>query len=126
MLFVRFIDQPELVAIALTPKDAPDGSITLVRHPITLVGANRTKRIFVGVSKRAEVLLDRPSFWSKGVIPTVQRIMEMSIGDKTEAGHPVDIVQLTKGMVRWYPLEPRCDARSRRIDHQPATCNSSR
>ncbi len=126
MLFARFRDQPELVAITLTPKDAPDGSITLVRHQITLVGANRTKRIFVGVSKRAEVLLDRPSFWSKGVIPTVQRIMEMSIEDKTEAGHPVDIVQLTKGTVRWYPQEPRCDARSRRIDQQPATCNSSR
>ena len=127
MIFARFNNQPELVASALTPKDAPDGSIILVRHPITLIGnAVRTKRIFVGISRRAELLLDRPSFWAKGVIPAVQRIMELSIQDKTEAGHPVDIVQLTKGTVRWYPQEPHCDARSRRINDQPPTCNSSR
>lgn len=126
MVFARFTDQPELVASALTPKDAPDGSIVLVRHPITLIGAvNRSKRISVGVSRKAEVLLDRPSFWAKGVIPAVQRIMEISMEDKTDAGNPIDVVQLSKGSVHWFPNEPRCDDKSRRINDQPSTCNSS-
>jgi hypothetical protein len=125
MVFARFKDQPELVSTALIPKDGPNGSITLTNQQFTLLGPSRTKRIFVGVSKRVEVQLDRPSFWSKGVIAGVQRIMEVSIGDKRDAGGPIDIVQLTKGSVRWYPHEPRCDDRSRRINDQPSTCNSS-
>jgi len=125
MVFAKFKDQPELVTTALTPKDGPNGSIVLSTDHFTLIGPNRTKRIFVGVSKRVEVVLDRPSFWAKGVIAGVQRLMEVSIADKGDAGGPVDIVQLTKGGVRWYPHEPQCDAHSRRINDQPLTCNSS-
>jgi hypothetical protein len=125
MVFARFKDQPELVTTALIPKDGPNGSIGLSNHHFTLIGPNRTKRIFVGVSKRVEVVLDRPSFWSKGVIAGVQRLMEVSIADKGDAGGPIDIVQLTKGSVRWYPHEPQCDTRSRRVNDQPSSCNSS-
>jgi hypothetical protein len=125
MVFARFKDQPELVTTALIPKDGPNGSIVLSNNHFTLIGPNRTKRIFVGVSKRVEVQFDRPSFWAKGVIAGVQRLMEVSIADKSDAGAPIDIVQLTKGSVRWYPQEPRCDARSRRVNDQPSTCNSS-
>lgn len=125
MVFAKFKEQPELVTTAMIPKDGPDGSIVLTNHHFTLIGPSRTKRIFVGVSKRVEVLFDRPHFWSKGVIAGVQRLMQVSIADKSDAGEPVDIVQLTKGSVRWYPHEPRCDTRSRRINDQPSTCNSS-
>lgn len=125
MVFARFKDQPELVTTAMIPRDGPNGSIILTNQHFTLIGPNRTKRIFVGVSKRVEVLLDRPSFWSKGVIAGVQRAMQISIDDKRDAGYPIDIVQLTRGMVRWFPNEPRCDAKSRRINDQPSTCNSS-
>jgi hypothetical protein len=125
MVFARFKEQPELVTTALIPKDGPDGSIVLTNQHFTLIGPNRTKRIFVGVSKRVEVLFDRPSFWAKGVIAGVQRLMEVSIADKGDAGGPVDIVQLKKGSVRWYPREPQCDGRSRRVNDQPSTCNSS-
>jgi hypothetical protein len=125
MIFARFKDQPELVTTAMMPKDGPGGTILLTNHHFTLVGPTRTKRIFVGVSKRVELVLDRPSFWAKGVIPGVQRLMEVSIADKRDAGAPIDIVQLTKGSVRWYPHEPQCDTRSRRVNDQPSTCNSS-
>jgi len=125
MIFARFKDQPELVTTAMTPKDGPNGSIILANQHFTLIGPNKTKRIFVGVSKRVELLLDRPSFWSKGVLAGVQRAMQISIQDKGDAGHPIDIVQLTRGTARWFPHEPRCDERSRRINDQPSTCNSS-
>lgn len=125
MIFARFKDQPELVTTAMMPKDGPGGTIVLANQHFTLVGPSKTKRIFVGVSKRVELVLDRPSFWAKGVIPGVQRLMEVSIADKREAGAPIDIVQLTKGSVRWYPHEPQCDTRSRRVNDQPSTCNSS-
>lgn len=125
MIFARFKDQPELVTTALIPKAGPNGSIVLTKHQFTLIGPNRTKRIFVGLSKRVELVLDRPSFWSKGVIAGVQRLMEVSIADKGDAGAPIDIVQLTKGSVRWYPQAPQCDDRSRRVNDQPSTCNSS-
>ena len=125
MVFARFKEQAELVTTALIPKDGPDGSIALTTQHFTLIGQNKTKRIFVGISKRVEVVLDRPSFWAKGVIAGVHRAMQISIEDKRDAGEPIDIVQLTKGSVRWYPREPQCDARSRRINDQPSTCNSS-
>jgi len=126
MVFARFQEQPELVVSALTPEDRPDGSIILVKHPITLIGpVARSQRIFVGVSKRAEVLLDKPYFWSRGVVPAVQRILEISIQDNKEAGGPIDLIQLTKGGVRWIPTAPRCDEKSRRINEQPSSCNSS-
>jgi hypothetical protein len=125
MVFARFKEQPELVTTALIPKDGPNDSIVLTTQHFTLIGQNKTKRIFVGISKRVEVVLDRPSFWAKGVIAGVHRAMQISIEDKRDAGEPIDIVQLTKGSVRWYPREPQCDARSRRISDQPSTCNSS-
>jgi hypothetical protein len=127
IVFARFNDQPELVASALTPRDARDGSIILDKHPITLIGdVKRAQRIAVGVSNRAKVLLDRPSFWANGTVAGVQRILQISIEDNTEAGEPIDIVQLTKGGVRWFPREPECDQKSRRINDQRPTCNSSK
>jgi len=115
-IFARFNDRPELVTTALTPKDEVDGSISLAKNRVTLLGpANRAKRIFVGVSKRAEVLLDRPSFWAKGTVAGVQQLLEMSVKDNPDAGGPIDIVQLSKGTARWFPREPECDSRSRRV-----------
>jgi len=115
-IFARFRDRPELVTTALTPKDEADGSISLVKNRVTLLGPpNRAKRIFVGVSKRAEVLLDRPSFWAKGTVAGVQQLLEMSIKDNPEAGGPIDIVQLSRGTARWFPHEPECNSKSRRI-----------
>ena len=126
MIFARFIDEPELVGSALTPKDEKDGSISLVKNQITLIDVQKSKRIFVGVSKRAEMILDRPSLWSKGTVAGVQQVLEMSIEDNKEAGGPIDIVQITKGGFRWFPKEPECDSRSRRVNEQPSTCNSPR
>jgi hypothetical protein len=127
MVFVRFIAGPELAATALTPRDTDDGSIILDSHPITLTGpVRRAQRISVGVSKRAQVLLDRPSFWAKGTVAGVQRILQLSIEDNSDAGAPIDLVQLAKGSVRWFPREPHCDERSRRIDEQSASCDSSK
>jgi hypothetical protein len=127
MVFVRFADGPELAASALTPRDTNNGSIVLDSHPITLSGpVKRALRIAVGISKRAEVFLDRPSFWSNGTVAGVQRVMQLSIEDNSEAGGPVDLVQLTQGSVRWFPREPQCDERSRRIDEQSPRCNSSK
>jgi hypothetical protein len=127
MVFVRFIAGPELAATALTPKDTADGSIILDSHPITLIGpVKRAQRISVGISRRAEVYLDRPSFWAKGTVAGVQQVMQLSIEDNRDAGPPIDLVQLTKGSVRWFPREPRCDERSRRVDEQPASCDSSK
>jgi hypothetical protein len=127
MVFVKFNDLPELAATALTPRDTRDGSIVLDSHPITLTGnIKRAQRIVVGVSKRAESFLDRTSFWSKGTVAGVQRILQMSIEDNKEAGEPIDLVQLTKGTVRWFPREPECDSKSRRINEQPSSCNSSK
>jgi len=115
-IFARFIDRPELVTTALTPKDEVDGSISLVKNRVTLLGPqSRAKRIFVGMSKRAEVQLDRPSFWAKGTVAGVQRLLEISIQDNPEAGGPIDIVQLSKGTARWFPREPECDNKSRRV-----------
>jgi hypothetical protein len=115
-IFARFSDRPELVTTALTPKDEVGGSISLVKNQYTLLGpVNRAKRIFVGMSKRAEVQLDRPSFWAKGTVAGVQRLLEISIQDNPEAGGPIDIVQLYKGTARWFPREPECDSRSRRV-----------
>jgi len=124
MIFARFIDEPELVGSALTPKDEKDGSISLVKNQITLIDVQRSKRIFVGVSKRVEMILDRPSLWSKGTVAGVQQVLEMSIEDNKEAGGPIDIVQIVKGGFRWFPKEPECDSRSRRVNDQPSTCNS--
>jgi hypothetical protein len=127
MVFVRFIDGPELAATALTPRETKDGSIILDSHPISLSGpVKRAQRISVGVSKRAEVLLDRPSFWAKGTVAAVQHVLQVSIEDNTDAGGPVDVVQLTKGSVRWFPREPQCDERSRRINEQVPGCDSSK
>lgn len=127
MVFVRFIAGPELAVTALTPRDTNDGSITLDSHPITLSGpVKRAQRISVGVSKRAEVFLDRPSFWAKGTVAGVQRVLQISIEDNNDAGGPVDLVQLTKGSVRWFPREPHCDERSRRIDDLSPSCDSSK
>ena len=125
MIFARFIDEPELVGSALTPKDSPDGSVSLVKTQITLLDPAKSKRIFVGVSKRVEMMLDRSGLWSKGTVAGVQRILEMSIEDNKEAGGPIDIVQITKGNVHWFPKEPECDSKSHRINEQPSTCNSS-
>jgi len=126
MIFARFNDTPELVGIALTPREDRNGSIVLDKREITLIGElKRSQRIFVGVSKRAEMILDRPSLWAKGTVAGVQTILEMSIEDNKEAGGPIDVVQLTKGAVKWFPREPSCDARSRRIDEQPSSCKSS-
>jgi len=126
MVFARFIDQPELVTTALTPKDSSDGSIVLEKHDFTLIGdVTRAKRISVGVSKRAEVLLDRPSFWAKGSVVAAQHVLQISIEDNSEAGGPIDVVQLTKGSIRWFPREPQCDDKSRRINEQPSSCNST-
>jgi hypothetical protein len=125
IVFVRFVDVPELTATALTPRDMKDGSIVLDSHPITLRGpVRRALRIAVGISKRADAFLDKPSFWAKGTVAGVERVMEMSIEDNTEAGAPIDLVQLTKGSVRWFPREPQCDERSRRVSDQSPTCNS--
>ena len=127
MVFVRFTAGPELAATALTPRDTDNGSIILDSHPITLNGpVRRAQRISVGVSKRAEVFLDRPSFWAKGTVAGVQRVLQISIEDNSDAGGPVDLVQLTKGSVRWFPREPHCDERSRRIDEQSPSCDSSK
>ncbi len=127
MIFVKFTDLPELVATALTPRDGRDGSIMLDKNPITLIGnVKRPKRISVGVSKRAEVLLDQPSFWSGGTVAAVQRVLQISIEDNNEAGNPIDVVQITKGSARWYPREPECNNKGRRINEQPVTCNSSK
>lgn len=127
MVFVRFIAGPELEAAALTPRDSSDGSIVLDSHPITLNGpVKRAMRISVGISKRAEVFLDRPSFWAKGTVAGVQRVMQLSIEDNSDAGGPVDLVQLTKGSARWFPREPHCDERSRRIDDVSPSCDSSK
>jgi hypothetical protein len=127
MVFVRFGDVPELAATALTPRDTRDGSIVLDSHPITLSGpAKRALRIAVGISKRADAFLDRPSFWANGTVAGVQHVMQLSIEDNSDAGGPVDLVQLNKGSVRWFPREPQCDERSRRIDEQSPSCNSSK
>jgi hypothetical protein len=127
MVFVRFLDLPELTATALTPRDLKDGSIVLDSHPITLSGpVKRALRIAVGISKRADAFLDKPSFWAKGTVAGVERVMEMSIEDNREAGAPIDLVQLTKGSVRWFPREPQCNERSRRINDQSTTCNSAK
>ena len=126
MVFARFTDRAELVTTALIPKDGPGGSITLEKTRFTLLGnATRTKRIFVGVSKRAEAMMDRSGFWSKGTVEGVRRALEVSIQDKSDAGAPIDVVQLTKGSVRWFPHEPQCDDRGRRVGEQPSSCNSS-
>jgi len=124
MIFARFNDIPELVGTALTPRDTRNGSITLDRRPITLIGEQkRSQRIFVGVSKRAEMILDRPSLWANGTVAGVQRILQMSLEDNKEAGGPTDIVQLTKNGVKWSPHEPDCDGKSRRRE-QPGSCNA--
>ena len=126
MVFVRFVDVPELAASALTPRDTKDGSIILDHHPIDLSGpVKRALRIAVGISKRADAFLDKPSFWAKGTVAGVQRVMELSIEDNNEAGGPIDLVQLTQRSVRWFPREPQCNERSRRINEQSSTCNSS-
>jgi hypothetical protein len=126
MVFARFTDGPELVTTALIPKDGPDGSITLEKNRFTLLGnATRTKRIFVGVSKRAEAMMDRSGFWAKGTVEGVRHALQVSIDDKSDAGEPIDIVQLTKGSVRWFPRQPQCDEKGRRINDQPSSCNSS-
>jgi len=127
MVFVRFVDAPELAATALTPRDTKDGSIVLDSHPITLSGpAKRALRIAVGISKRADAFLDKPSFWAKGTVAGVQHVMQLSIEDNSDAGGPIDLVQLTKGSVNWFPREPQCDQHSRRIDEQSPNCNSSK
>jgi hypothetical protein len=127
MVFVRFIAGPELAATALTPRDTNDGSIILDSHPITLSGpVKRAQRISVGISKRAELSLDRSGFWAKGTVAGVQRVLQISIEDNNDAGGPVDLVQLTKGSVRWFPREPHCDERSRRIDERSPSCDSSK
>jgi hypothetical protein len=127
MVFVRFVDGPELAASALTPRDTKDGSIVLDSHPITLSGpVKRALRIAVGISRRAEVFLDRPSFWANGTVAGVQRVMQLSVEDNRDAGIPVDLVQLSQRSVHWFPREPQCDQRSRRIDEQSPTCNSSK
>jgi hypothetical protein len=127
LIFVRFNDLPELAAIAFTPSDASDGSIVLNKNPITLTGnVKKSKRILVGFSKRAESLLDQPGLWSNGTVEGVQRALQISIADNAEAGEPIDLVQLTKGTVRWFPRQPECDSKSRRIGGQPPTCESSK
>lgn len=126
MVFARFKERPELVTTALIPKDGPDGKITLEKNRFTLLGnVTRTKRIFVGVSKRAEAMMDRSGFWAKGTVEGVRHALQISIEDKNDAGGPIDLVQLTKGSVRWIPHLPKCDEKGRRVDEQPSTCNSS-
>ena len=125
IIFANFKDAPELVGSALTPKDNADGSISLVKNEITLLDVKKSKRIFVGVSKRVEMILDRPFLWSKGTVAGVQQVLEMSIQDNKEAGGPIDIVQITKDGAHWFPREPACDNRSRRINEQPSSCNTS-
>jgi hypothetical protein len=126
MVFARFKDRAELVTTALIPKDGPDGSITLEKNRFTLLGnVTRTKRIFVGVSKRAEAMMDRSGFWAKGTVEGVRRALQVSIEDKNDAGEPIDIVQLTKGSVSWFPRQPQCDEKGRRVNDQPSSCNSS-
>src|SRR4030095_12577015 len=50
MIFARFNDTPELVGIALTPREDRNGSIVLDKREITLIGElKRSQRIFVGV-----------------------------------------------------------------------------
>jgi len=116
-IFARFVDRPELVTTALTPNDELDGSISLVKNQLTLSGpVNRAKRVVIGVSKRVEAQLDRSSFWARGTVAAVQQLLEMSIQDNPEAGGPIDIVQLSRGSVRWYPREPECDRKSRRAN----------
>jgi hypothetical protein len=120
MIFAKFTDAPELVATALTPRDTRDGSIVLDERRITLNGnVKRSQRIVVGVSKRAEVLLDKPSFWAKGTVAGIQRILEMSVEDNKEAGGPIDVVRITKGAAQWFPQEPVCDTKSRRSTSNP-------
>ena len=127
MVFVRFSSGPELAATALTPRDTKDGSIILDSHPITLSGpVRRAQRISVGISKRAAALLDSPSFWAKGTVAGVQQVLQLSIEDNIDAGAPVDLVQLTRGSVRWFPREPQCDQRSRRISERLPSCDSSK
>jgi hypothetical protein len=127
MIFARFNDVPELAGTALTPRDTRDGSIVLDKRPITLIGnVKRSQRIAVGVSKRVELLLDRPSFWAKGTVAGIQRIIELSVEDNKEAGGPIDIVRITKGAAQWFPQEPVCDTKSRRVNEQPSSCNSSK
>lgn len=127
MVFARFKERPELAALALTPRDAPDGSIILDKNPITFIGSvKKPKRISVGVSKRAEQPSDQPSLWANGTVAGVQRVVQVSIEDNSEAGGPIDVVQITKGGVRWYPRQPECDNKSNRINEQPSTCNSGK
>ena len=126
MVFARFEDRPELVTTALIPRDGPGGQIILEKNRFTLLGnETKTKRISVGVSKRAEAMMERSGFWAKGTVEGVRRALELSIEDKGDAGEPIDLVQLTKGSVRWIPRPPQCDERGRRVDEQPSTCNSS-
>ena len=126
MVFARFNDRAELVTTALIPKDGPAGSITLEKSRFTLLGnETRTKRIFVGVSKRAEAMMDRSGFWAKGTVEGVRRGLQVSIEDKSDAGEPIDVVQLTRGSVRWFPQEPQCDEKGRRINDQQSSCNSA-
>lgn len=127
MIFIRFSDLPELAAIAFTPKDGFDGSISLDKTEITFAGSvRRPKRILVGFSKRAESFLDQPGLWSNGTVAGVQRVLQIAIADNSEAGEPIDVVQITKGAARWFPREPECDDKSRRTDGRPSTCNSSK
>ena len=126
MVFARFTDRAELVTTALIPKDGPSGSITLEKNRFTLLGnETRAKRIFVGVSKRAEAMMDRSGFWAKGTVEGVRHALEVSIEDKSDAGGPIDIVQLTRGAVRWFPHQPECDEKGRRVNDQQSSCNSS-
>ncbi len=126
MVFARFNDRPELATTALVPKDGPDGSITLEKSRVTFLGnVSRSKRIFVGVSKRVEALLDSSSFWAKGSVEGVRHAIQLSIEDKSDAGEPIDVIQLTKGSVRWFPQQPQCDEKARRINEQPSSCKSS-
>ena len=126
MVFARFTDRPELVTTALIPKDGPRGSITLEKNRFTLLGnETRAKRIFVGVSKRAEAMMDRSGFWAKGTVEGVRHALQVSIEDKSDAGEPIDIVQLTKGSVQWFPRQPQCDEKGRRVNDQQSSCNSS-
>jgi hypothetical protein len=124
MVFARFKDRAELVTTALIPKDGPDGSITLEKNRFTLLeNVTRTKRIFVGVSKRAEAAIDRSGFWAKGTVEGVRHALEISIEDKSDAGGPIDVVQLTKGSIQWSPHQPQCDDKGRRKE-QTSTCNN--
>jgi hypothetical protein len=116
IFFVKFKDQPELIATSFTPIDRQDGSIILDKNTTTLVGGVKGSiPIFVGISKRAESLHARPSLWSKGSVTGVRRVLQISIEDNSESGEPIDIVQITKSSsARWYPREPGCDDKGRR------------